>query len=85
MSDSATDAGTAEFNLLWKRVSTLCGSKTQNKKTGQQMSAAESSPLSKGEFVDEKCHYQGLRNDSSTLVCSYAIDPLKKKKKFSSY
>ncbi|TNM99475.1 hypothetical protein fugu_012508 [Takifugu bimaculatus] len=48
MSDSASDAGTAEFNLLWRDVSTLCGSKIQNKKTEQQMSVAETSPQRKG-------------------------------------
>lgn len=55
MSDSASDAGTAEFNLLWRDVSTLCGSKIQNKKTEQQMSVAETSPQRKGEFADKKC------------------------------
>lgn len=55
MSDSAADAGTAEFNLLWRDVSTLCGSKIQNRKTEQQMSVAETSPQRKGEFADSKC------------------------------
>lgn len=52
MSDSAADAGTAEFTHLWRRVSTFCGSKSQNTKTEQQMSTDEMSPQRKGEFAD---------------------------------
>lgn len=55
MSDSASDASTAEFSLLWRGASTLCGSKIQNKKTEPQMSVAETSPQRKGEFADLKC------------------------------
>lgn len=50
MSESA--AGNPEFTELWTSVSKLCDSKTQDKKTGQQMPGTGTSAMRKGEAAD---------------------------------
>lgn len=52
MSDSA--AGNSEFTELWRSVSKLCDGKIQNTTKEQQMSDTTTSPVIKGDAVNDK-------------------------------
>lgn len=74
MSDSAADAGAADFTHLWKGVS-VWGSKVLNTKKEQQMSTTETSPRRHGEFVGEVCHLMWVKSLFETTT--RLLNPLK--------
>lgn len=62
MTHAAAAAGSPKFTELWRSVSKLYHSKTQDRKTGRQMPGCATPPMYKGEAAARSAWHNYLKN-----------------------